>query len=76
MNVAVTHWNFIDPINLWNYPFMRNIAADNRARSLKLNQRPRQTSGFNSCSIAPPQSEARKLEFERVQQVKKHMRMK
>jgi len=35
------------PINLWNFPRqerdynMRNVAADNRARSLKLNPRPR-----------------------------------
>jgi hypothetical protein len=69
------------PINLLNFPlqnidFMRNIALDNRARSLQLNPRPRQTSKFNTHAIMPPRSESAIMEFERVQQVKKHLRMK
>jgi hypothetical protein len=53
------HWNFIDPLNLWNYPFMNterkpNHAADRRANSLKLRPTKRQTSNFNKRHIEPP----------------------
>jgi hypothetical protein len=53
-----------------------NIKQDNRANSLKLNPRPRQTSGFNTFAIQPPTSDAMRMEFERVQQVVKHLGLK
>jgi len=71
------------PINLLSFPkqnidFMqtRNIRLDNRAKSLQLNPRPRQTSSFNTHSITPPRSEASRMEFERMTQIQKILRNK
>jgi hypothetical protein len=60
------HYNFTDPLNLWNYPFMRNVQLDNRARSLKLNPPPRAIASQRPAPIEPARGEANSYEFARA----------
>jgi hypothetical protein len=62
----INHWNFKDPINLWTYPFMRNIAADNRARSLQLKPRKRNTHPNSRIVVEPARGVGHSVQTEQI----------
>ena len=45
---------------------MRNVKQDNRAKSLQLNPRPRQTNAFKHFVFTPPETEIERYEKERA----------
>lgn len=70
-------WKLISfgPINLWNFPKQQrdyddmrkpNIQQDNRARSLKLNPRPRQTNPNSQVVITPALGVGHNLQTEQI----------
>jgi len=64
------HYNFTDPLNLWNYPFMRNVQLDNRARSLKLNPPPIAIASQRPAPIEPASGEVHNYEVCRAMRCK------
>ena len=67
--MAVLSWSMLSlpPINLWSYPVQhqRNIKQDNRARSLKLNPRPRATAA-SQVIIEPARGVGHSLQTEQI----------
>jgi len=65
----------LPPINLWNFPlqerdYMRNIKADARSASLKLNPKPRQTNPLCGVVIEPARGELHNYEVARAMHCK------
>ena len=61
----------LPPINLFNFPrqdcdYMRNIKADNRAKSLQLNPRKPATKAQRPAQIEPARGETHNYEYQRA----------